>query len=283
MTPTILLLSDILIRIRIPSLTKGGMTLNFDEHSLFSGHFLENDTYIMKRPQGRSDWLLTFTLEGEGYFHNQGNVRNCHGGDFVLLRPGAPQHYGTSQGTTWQFVWVHFPDSFVETNLLPDHQLLHLSIESESLRDRIFRAFTRILEDSRERGEYWFELCSTSVRELLLIIAQKLSRKLDARIEEVQYLLSKQMRQLIRIDELAAAVGLSPSRLSHLFKESTGLSIIDTLNQMRIQEAVLLLQHTDRSASEVCYNVGFQNYNHFTKQFRKWYGVNPSAVKKERR
>lgn len=259
------------------------MILDFDEYSLFAGHFLENDTYITKRPQGKTDWLLTFTLDGEGYFNMQGDVRKCHAGDFNLLRPGTPQHYGTSKGTTWQFVWVHFPDSFIETNLLPTQQLLQLSIESDSLRDRIYRAFTRILEDSRERGEYWFELCSSSVRELLLIIAQKSSRKIDARIEEVQYLLSKQMRQPIRIDELAVAVGLSPSRLSHLFKESTGLSIIDTLNQMRIQQAVLLLQHTDRSASEVCYDVGFQNYNHFTNQFRKWYGVNPSVFKKENR
>lgn len=257
--------------------------MNFDEYSLFGGHFLENDTYSMKRPQGKNDWLLTFTLNGEGYFNMQGNVSKCNAGDINLLRPETPQHYGTSPGATWQFCWVHFPDTFMETNLLPNQQLLHLSIDSESLRDRIYRTFIRILEDSRERREYWFELCSTSVQELLFIIAQKSYRNIDPRIEEVQYLLSKNMHQPIRIDELADAVGLSSSRLSHLFKESTGHSVIDTLNQMRIKQAVLLLKHTDRSATEVCYDVGFQNYNHFTNQFRKWYGVNPSVLKKELR
>lgn len=255
----------------------------FDDFTFLAGHFIEQDTYVTKRPQGRSDWLLTFTLEGEGYVNDQGNERSCRPGDLTLLKPGTPQHYGTKKDHTWQFVWVHFPSIFTETNLLPDEEQLILTIESESIRERIHRAFTRILEDSRERGEYWFELCSSSLREILLIMAQKTNTKVDARIEEVLHLLSQQMRQPIRIEDLAQTVGLSPSRLSHLFKASTGYSIIDTLNRMRIQQAVLMLEHTGRSASEVCYDVGFQNYNHFTNQFRKWYGMNPSTFMKERR
>lgn len=257
--------------------------MSFDEYPLLAGLYVKNDSYNEQRPQGRKDWLLTFTLDGEGFFNLQGSLSKCKTGDIHLLRPGTPQHYGTSHGATWRFCWVHFPDTFMETNLLPNQQLLHLTVDSESLRDRIYHTFIRILEDSRERQEYWFELCSTSVQELLLVIAQKMHKNIDPRIEEVQYLLSKNMHQPIRIDELASAVGLSASRLSHLFKGSTGHSVIDTLNQMRIKQAVLLLKHTDRSASEVCYDVGFQNYNHFTNQFRKWYGVNPSVLKKEER
>lgn len=252
------------------------------ENSLFAGHYIETDTYVTRRPQGRKDWLLTFTLEGEGYF-NTGGERSSRKGDLTLLRPEKPHEYGTQKGHTWQFVWVHFPPIFTETNLLPDETLFTVNIESESIRERIYQAFIRILEDSRERGEYWYELCCSSLREILLIMAQKTSNKVDARIEEVLHLLSQQMRHPIRIEQLAQAVGLSPSRLSHLFKSSTGKSIIDTLNQMRIQQAVLLLAHTDRNASEVCYDVGFQNYNHFTNQFRKWHGMNPSDYMKEQR
>ncbi|WP_261302015.1 helix-turn-helix domain-containing protein [Paenibacillus andongensis] len=257
--------------------------MKFDDRSFLAGQFLMQDTYVTKRPEGRNDWLLTFTLEGEGYFNNSGNVRNCKPGDLTLLKPETPQHYGTKKDHVWHFAWVHFPSIFTETNLLPDEELLILTIESDSIRERIHRAFTRILEDSRERGDYWFDLCCSSLREILLITAQKTNKKVDARIEEVLHLLSQQMRQPIRVEDLAQTVGLSPSRLSHLFKASTGYSIIDTLNRMRIQQAVLMLEHTGRSASEVCYDVGFQNYNHFTNQFRKWYGMNPSTFMKERR
>ena len=164
--------------------------MKFDDNSFLAGQYLEQDTYVTKRPQGRSDWLLTFTLEGEGYFNHSGNERNCRPGKLTLLKPGIPQHYGTKKDHTWHFAWVHFPSIFIETNLLPNEEPLILTIESESIRERIHRAFTRILEDSRERGEYWFELCCTSLREILLIMAQKTNKKVDARIEEVLHLLS---------------------------------------------------------------------------------------------
>ncbi|MBA2943989.1 helix-turn-helix domain-containing protein [Paenibacillus sp. CGMCC 1.16610] len=259
------------------------MFMNAEANTFLAGHFNESDSYFTIRPEGRNDWLLCFTLGGEGYFKLGGNERRCRAGDLTLLAPGTPQHYGTRKNHHWEFVWAHFPSILAETNLLPKEEQLFLAIESESLRERIYQAFARILQDSRERGEYWFELILSSLREILLIMAQKTSRKMDPRIEEVLHLLSQQMREPVRIEELAQRVGLSPSRLAHLFKASTGYSIIDSVNRMRIQQAALLLEHTQRSASDVCYDVGFQNYNHFTNQFRKWHGTNPSTFMKERR
>ncbi|KRE57920.1 helix-turn-helix domain-containing protein [Paenibacillus sp. Soil750] len=254
-----------------------------DANRLFAGHYIESDSYVTKRPQGRDDWLLIFTLEGAGFVNYHGAEHVCKKGVLLLLAPGTPQHYGTLTNHTWHFVWAHFPHTLSETNLLPQEDQIFLTIENESLQERIYSAFARILADSRERGEYWFELCCSSLREILLIMAQKYIRKMDPRIEEVLHLLSGQMREQIRLEDLAQTVGLSPSRLSHLFKESTGYSIIDTLNRMRIQQAVMMLAHTGRSASEVCYDVGFQNYNHFTNQFRKWQGMTPSMFMKRPR
>ncbi|MDR6879102.1 helix-turn-helix domain-containing protein [Bacillus sp. 3255] len=257
--------------------------MSIDDKTFLAGQFKENDAYVTIRPEGRADWLLCFTLEGEGYFMQDGREHVCRAGDLTLLAPGTPQHYGTRKGHVWHFVWAHFPPVLTETNLLPQENLLLLTVESDSLRERIHQAFIRILNDSRERGDYWFELICCSLREIVLIMAQKWSRTMDPRIEEVLHLLSQMMRESVRIKELAEHVGLSPSRLAHLFKDSTGYSIIDTLNRMRVQQAALLLEHTQRSASEVCYDVGFQNYNHFMNQFRKWQGTTPSSFIKNRR
>ncbi|MFC5451865.1 helix-turn-helix domain-containing protein [Paenibacillus aestuarii] len=253
------------------------------ELTILADHFLKTDTYVTARPSGMEDWLLTLTLNGEGYFITSGQERICQAGDVTLLKPGTPHQYGTRKGSTWDFVWAHFPPSLTETNLLPEQELLQFTVESESVRLRIYQALIRVIGDSRERGEYWYDLCCNALKELLLVIAQRTSNKIDSRIEEVIHLLTRQMRSQIRIEELAKAVGLSPSRLSHLFKDSTGYSIVDMQNRMRIQQAALLLEHTDRSASEVCYDVGYQNYNHFTNQFRKWHGMNPSSFMKNKR
>jgi AraC family transcriptional regulator of arabinose operon len=251
--------------------------------TVIAGHFNEPDGYVVKRQHGRNDWLITFTLGGEGYFVASGKEQLCHTGDVTLLRAGTPHQYGTRKGQTWHFVWAHFPVQLAENTLLPEEELSVQYIENEFTRERIHNAFSRILTDSRERGEYWYELCSCALREILMLLAQKKNRMIDSRVEETLHLLSQHMKEQLRIEDIAKAIGLSPSRLSHLFKSITGQSIVDTLNQMRIQQAALLLEHTDRSASEVCHDVGFQNYNHFMNQFRKWYGINPSAFKKNKR
>ncbi|RAP78670.1 AraC family transcriptional regulator [Paenibacillus montanisoli] len=246
---------------------------------VIAGHFHEPEQYTVKRLEGMSDWLITYTLAGDGYFLIDGEERFCQTGDVTLMQPGVPHQYGTRKGSSWHFLWAHFTSRFMETSLLPNAKLLIHSTDSNVARQRIFQSFSRLVSDSIERSAYWNELCENTMREILLLLAQRLSRQVDPRIEEIRHLLSSRMQDPIRIDELAKAVGLSPSRLSHLYKESTGSSIVDSLNDMRIHQAALLLEHTDRQASEVALDVGFQNYNHFANQFRKRHGVNPRAYK----
>jgi AraC-type DNA-binding domain-containing proteins len=248
---------------------------------VLSGHYQVDDTYATSRPEGREDCLIAFTLSGKGYFKTPHGTAECTAGDLALLKPGTPHTYGTVKEENWNFVWAHFSPSSVGDQLLPTEPLLVQPFESGSIRTRLHEAFRRILSDSRERNEFWHELCVNSLREVLILLSQRRSRKLDSRVEEALHYLSVHMRNPIQIDRLAKSIGISSSRLSHLFKEQTGLSIIDNLNRMRIRQAALLLEHTNRSASEVAYDVGFHNYNHFIEQFRRWIGTNPSGFRRE--
>jgi AraC family transcriptional regulator of arabinose operon len=249
---------------------------------VLAGHFDEPDTYVTKRPAGMNDWLITFTLGGAGYYLTPGGKSICSAGDIALLKPGTPHQYGTEPGSRWHFVWAHFSSPLMETGLLPDRELLLHRIEGATARERIYQAFKRIIADASERGAYWRELSENALREVLLLLAGKIGKKNDPRIDETLHYLSEHMHEPISIEQLAKAVGLSPSRLSHLFKKQTGQSIVETLNRMRLRQAALLLEHTDRSASEAARDAGFQNYNHFLNLFRKTYGVSPSVYRKEK-
>ncbi len=249
---------------------------------IIAGHFQVDETYITNRPNGMEDWLITYTLSGSGYFNTPDGRTECALGEVVLLRPGTPHSYGTSEGDSWNFIWAHFSSRSIGDKLLPIEPLYLHTLEPGSERTRVYDAFLRLLSDSRERSEYWHDLCLNSLREILLLLAHRRNRKLDPRIVETLHYLSVHMRSPVQIETLAKAIGLSASRLSHLFKEQMGLTIIDTLNQMRIHQACLLLEHTNRSASEIAYEVGFYNYNHFINQFRKWTGTVPSGYMKNK-
>ncbi|WP_028610202.1 helix-turn-helix domain-containing protein [Paenibacillus harenae] len=249
--------------------------------TLFGGHYDVAGSYRHRRPLGMNDWLLFFTLEGEGYLRTPVGERRCGPGSVGLLRPGIPHEYGTASGTRWHFYWVHF-QKLPEIDYLPNDETVVASFPEGNLFDRIQYAFLNILSDSRERTSFWHTLCENSLREIILLAAQKLEQRLDPRIELALRHLSRYMSSPLRIEELAGEVGLSVSRLSHLFKQETGESVLEHLNRLRLRQAALLMKHMGRTATEAALDVGFNNYNHFAALFRRTYGVSPRSYKKEK-
>lgn len=248
---------------------------------LFGGHFDETDTYRTRRLNGMSDWLIFYTLEGEGYLRTPAGEKRCGAGHIGLLRAGVSHEYGTVPGKRWNFYWVHF-QKLPEIDYLPGEEAIVHAMPEGTLQTRVQCAFQNILRDSRERSGFWYTLCENSLREVILLTAQQMEQRLDPRIELALQYLSRQMSKPVRIVDLAESVGLSVSRLSHLFKQETGESVLEHLNRLRLQQAALLMEHMGRTATESALDVGFNNYNHFADQFRKAYGLSPRAFKKEK-
>ncbi|RXZ79704.1 helix-turn-helix domain-containing protein [Paenibacillaceae bacterium] len=242
--------------------------------TIFAGHFNETDRYATMRPDGMSDWLITYTLDGEGFFDLSTGQQQCFAGDVALLRSGVPHRYGVAPGKTWNFIWAHFP-GMNETHYLSGEDLIIERLGNVHLQNRIYRALRNVLVDSREQRPFWQQLCENEIRGILLLLAERRGEKRDARVEEALHYLSRHMRERITVDDIAQAVGLSSSRLSHLFKEVTGATIVNMLNEMRIRQAAVLIRHAGRTASEAAYEVGFQNYNHFAALFHRQVGSSP--------
>ncbi|WP_054023830.1 response regulator [Bacillus sp. FJAT-28004] len=76
-------------------------------------------------------------------------------------------------------------------------------------------------------------------------------------------------------DVIAAQVFLNPDYLSRIFKKETGFSISDYVLQERIRVAKELLSKTDMPVSGVAITVGYSNFSHFTKIFKKYTESNP--------
>lgn len=260
----------------------------YEPSLLISDRFTETYGYSVYRSKGTPNWLLTFTISGEGRYACGEESFLCRAGDVVLVRPHTPHDYRTPEGSVWTFVWAHFipPPSWAEwlslPERLPGHQYAH--IEDDDTRRRMLAAFDRVLLDSRRMAPYWHDLCLASLQEFMLLAvrSQSLSgqSRLDPRIVQVLRLLTERMKEPVRIEELAEQVFLSPSRLSHLFKQQTGESVMDTLQRMRLRQAARLLAYTSRPIADVAEDVGFTDYSNFNKRFVGSYGVSPSAYRK---
>ena len=101
---------------------------------------------------------------------------------------------------------------------------------------------------------------------------------IDARVTWAVAEMQSRMAEPFRIAEMAAAANLSPSRFRHLFTAQTGLPPSQYLRRMRLRRARLLLESTFLSVKEVMALVGYNDPSHFSRDFKQFHNVLPSAV-----
>jgi len=86
----------------------------------------------------------------------------------------------------------------------------------------------------------------------------------------------------LSLENLASRVNLSKYHMCKLFKKFTGTTINKFIVKRRIANAKELLSQK-LSATEVCSEVGFNDYCHFIRTFRKTVGVSPAKYAKNRK
>jgi len=83
--------------------------------------------------------------------------------------------------------------------------------------------------------------------------------------------------------EIARAVNLSLAHLRYLFKAETGMSPAQYLRSLRMKEASRLLETTFLSVKEVMHRIGVSDESHFTRDFKKVYGMTPAQYRAHHR
>lgn len=84
----------------------------------------------------------------------------------------------------------------------------------------------------------------------------------------------------LTIHEVARKNHVSPNYLSYLFKKITGFNLWEYVIQLRMEESKSLLLNTDMRRYEIAERVGYESPEHFSKIFKKYFGVSPSDWKK---
>lgn len=84
----------------------------------------------------------------------------------------------------------------------------------------------------------------------------------------------------LSLEEISAAVHMSPKYFCRFFQEMTHRTPIDYLNYYRIERACYQLLTTDQTITEVAYGSGFNDLSYFIKTFKKYKGTTPKRYLK---
>ncbi len=103
----------------------------------------------------------------------------------------------------------------------------------------------------------------------------------DGLVHQVENYVQSHLDKKIYLEELAKHVFLSPYHLSRMFKQLTGHSLVDYIQNERLCRAENLLFSTDKPITEVAMESGFGDAAYFATCFKRKTGLSPTQYRKE--
>lgn len=110
-------------------------------------------------------------------------------------------------------------------------------------------------------------------------IARKINSEHEELLEKAKEFIKENYNKDITLEETAHHVGVSSYYFSKIFKASVGKNYMDYLTDLRIEKAKDMMESGSGSIKEICYEVGYNDPNYFSRVFKKIEGVTPSEYK----
>lgn len=82
------------------------------------------------------------------------------------------------------------------------------------------------------------------------------------------------------MEEMAAQANVSPFHFLRTFRRFTGVTPALFLSALRLEEAKRLLLTTERSVTDICFDVGYNSLGTFTTRFTQLVGLSPARLRR---
>lgn len=278
-----------------------------DRKSIFAEEFNPTFLFTWKGTRKGKDTYrehefleIAFVLSGRGRYLIEEKYYEVSEGDLLILNPGTKHQAVLIEGNEAPSVEFFIGASDfrlkgLKKNCLPLPEsggcIMHTAGE---LRQKLMRICSSMeAENAVYRKGRYYMMKSYLMQVMLSIIREKYrpeekqpgfsfeSANKKYVVEQIISYFEDHYDEKISLDQIAENMYLSPFYISRIFKSETGETPIRHLIDIRLSRAKELLE-SGRAGSiqEVAASVGYDDAYHFSKLFKKRYGVSPSAVKK---
>lgn len=243
---------------------------------------------------------LVLIVEGAGVRHVGDSISEYVAGDLVLLGPGLPHGYTSEAkgGQALEYVVVHFDPQLFGPRAREEPTLRDLNATIlEADRGIAFQGLARTAASSLILGmpqqdtlSCWSALLSvfgalSCARDRHVLSSATFVRgagnEADERpLNRACRFIQQHLASPVTLADVAAAAGMSPSNFTRFFRRSTGRTLTDYVNEMRVRRACLLLLESDRPIKDVAAAAGFSGLSYFHRRFVRSRGVTPSDYRR---
>lgn len=201
---------------------------------------------------------------------------------------------------------ILFPTDFHEVKIMNGASAMYFSFTEEVMSSEILYSLIQNKRDSvyhltekeQKRFESFYELLLETVKEkgnekiiknmiecIILDILSKMNVKNDsdennAPVYKAILYIMRNFKTHISLEDISRESGLSKNYFSNMFNRQMGMNVSTYVNNVRLLFAKNLLDSTDMTVTEICFEAGFNSIAAFSKEYKKKYGISPKKSRK---
>ena len=237
--------------------------------------------YTFDVPEGHDYWLLVLTHTASSFWVDETWI-SYPAGSAALFAPGMKILY-RAHGDMFENDWLRFSSDETYVTSLPIKGV-PFAVSDPHFCHGIFCQLSWELERPQENS-------AETIDKLIQSLFMKLheAAKANNRIEvSSHYHALTELRKAIyhdpknkwRVHEMAEQTHLSEGHFQYIYRKTFGVSCVEDVIQSRIHAAKSLLQYTNKTIAQIAEFCGYNNVEHFCRQFRKVAKMTPSNYRK---
>ncbi|TBL70283.1 helix-turn-helix domain-containing protein [Paenibacillus thalictri] len=238
-------------------------------------------------PAIKQCYKIFYIHSGKGIYRTVDRTYHLSKGHVFLLSPYVVSFFQADGEEPWNFSWVAFGGGIVKDYLrqagfTPENPVISSDREQE-----IRQCFNRLFDANQRYYSKPLQLTSALYAFLALVLESsenepailQNSNIKDVYVAQAISFMKNNYTRNITIEEMAQTLGLNRKYLASLFKAAMGMPPQHYLGELRLSKACGLLTDTSLSIKEIAYSVGYTGQLHFTRMFKKMYGISPSQYR----
>jgi len=179
-------------------------------------------------------------------------------------------------------------DNLLEGFAGQPYKKIHLNLKDRSEIQLLFDALYQCQSNSTAANEI---SNAKTISNLLLVLIRiselfemqrplQVLNKRDKLVQEIVQFIDTNYMNPIDLDLLESRFFTDKFHISHIFKQTTGFSMIEYLQYRRVIEAQKMLKNSDKNIIDIYFDCGFNNVQHFYRVFKKVSKITPDKYRR---
>jgi AraC-like DNA-binding protein len=229
-------------------------------------------------------YCLEFVAKGEGFVSLNENRYELKAGSVFFYGPGISQLIKSSPEQPMIKYFIDFSGSSVKQilkkHISPLGTAMHISRP-----DEIARIFDELLAHGLSDSPYKSRICSIMLEYLLYRIAEMVASEKDfpcgafMTYQNCRKYIKDKFLTLNSLKDIAGACSIDHAYLCRLFKRFDTQSPYQYLLNLKMAYAADCFQEDGVLVKEIAHKLGFADQFHFTRVFKKFFGISPRSFK----